>query len=131
MNKTEKEIAALGHDGLSWPQTMDAKIWADEFCKRNSASDHGIMIGWFANAIMVGYDAPHEENIKCCCGDFKECDKMCVPRANYWKDKHDSLKLNIKNYLEAIRIYSNFSYDQPAKLLHDAEYKLKEELKNI
>lgn len=44
----------LGYDELPWPQTMDAKIWADEFCKRNSASDHGTMLGWFANAIMVG-----------------------------------------------------------------------------
>ena len=46
----------VGHDGKPWPQTMDAKIWADEFCKRNSASDHGTMLGWFANAIMIGYD---------------------------------------------------------------------------
>lgn len=46
----------LGYDGLPWPQTRDAKIWADEFCKRNSASDHGTMLGWFANAIMVGRD---------------------------------------------------------------------------
>jgi hypothetical protein len=36
--------------------TMDAKEWADAFCKRNSASDHATMIGWFANAIMTGYD---------------------------------------------------------------------------
>lgn len=49
----------LGHDGKPWPQTMDAKIWADEFCKRNSASDHGTMLAWFANAIMIGYDTAH------------------------------------------------------------------------
>jgi hypothetical protein len=45
-----------GNDGKPWPQTMDAKVWADEFCKRNSASDHGTMLAWFANAIMIGYD---------------------------------------------------------------------------
>lgn len=39
-----------------WPQTTDAKILADEFCKLNTASDHGVMLGWFANAIMSGYD---------------------------------------------------------------------------
>lgn len=36
--------------------TMDAKVWADEFVKFNSASDHGTMLGWFANAIMTGFD---------------------------------------------------------------------------
>lgn len=51
----------VGHDGKPWPQTMDAKIWADEFCKRNSASDHGTMLGWFANAIMIGYDTARWE----------------------------------------------------------------------
>ncbi len=49
----------IGHDGKPWPQTMDAKLWADEFCKRNSASDHGTMLGWFANAIMIGWDTAH------------------------------------------------------------------------
>lgn len=42
---------AFGHDGKPWPHTIDAKAWADEFCKRNTATDHGAMIGWFANAI--------------------------------------------------------------------------------
>jgi hypothetical protein len=48
--------ATYGHDGLPWPQTMDANAWATEFCKLNSASDHGTMLGWFANAIMIGHD---------------------------------------------------------------------------
>lgn len=39
-----------------WPHTMDAKVWADEFLKLNPGSDHGLMLGWFANAIMAGYD---------------------------------------------------------------------------
>jgi hypothetical protein len=41
---------------------MDAKIWADEFCARNSAADHGAMAAWFANAIMIGYDRARWEN---------------------------------------------------------------------
>ena len=45
-----------GHDGKPWPQTMDANAWVTEFCKHNRASDHGTMLGWFANAIMIGYD---------------------------------------------------------------------------
>jgi hypothetical protein len=28
--------------------------WAEEFCKRNPASDFGMMIAWFANAIEAG-----------------------------------------------------------------------------
>ena len=51
--------------------TMDAKIWADEFCKRFTSGFseisgqegvvdgdewHGQMLGWFANAIMAGVD---------------------------------------------------------------------------
>lgn len=46
----------LGYDGKAWPATTDAKLWADEFCRLNTASDHGTMLGWFANAIMIGMD---------------------------------------------------------------------------
>ncbi|MDI9407834.1 MAG: hypothetical protein QM523_01145 [Candidatus Pacebacteria bacterium] len=50
---------------------MDAKIWAAEFCKRwpsalcqipgkegvsDGADFERIMVGWFANAIMTGFD---------------------------------------------------------------------------
>jgi len=40
---------------------LDAKKWAEEFVKRvkkkpSIATDEGTMIGWFANAIMTGYD---------------------------------------------------------------------------
>jgi len=42
----------------------DAKIWAEEFVKMvkkkpSIATDEGTMIGWFANAIMAGYDSPN------------------------------------------------------------------------
>lgn len=41
--------------------TTDALVWAEEFVKtvkKNPAvaTDEGAMIGWFANAIMAGYD---------------------------------------------------------------------------
>jgi hypothetical protein len=39
-----------------FPHTMDAQIWAAEFVKLNPGADEGNMIGWFANAIMAGYD---------------------------------------------------------------------------
>jgi len=52
-------------DKGEWPHTMDARIWAQEFMKvRESGTeiDEGLMIGWFANAIMAGYDRACEEN---------------------------------------------------------------------
>lgn len=39
-----------------WPHTMDAAVWAAEYAKRHPGADEGEMIGWFANAIMAGYD---------------------------------------------------------------------------
>lgn len=40
--------------------TMDAQVWAKEFMKnfghRLEDIDEGLMIGWFANAIMTGFD---------------------------------------------------------------------------
>ncbi len=44
-----------------WPHTMDAAIWTNNFIKaaekdRRIATDFGVMVGWFANAIMAGYD---------------------------------------------------------------------------
>lgn len=38
--------------------TIDATVWAEEFLKVvwNKPIDRDMMIGWFANAIMSGYD---------------------------------------------------------------------------
>lgn len=43
------------------PGSFDAQIWAKEFVtavqyKPEIATDEGTMIGWFANALMRGYD---------------------------------------------------------------------------
>lgn len=58
--------------------TTDAAVWAAEFCKRwpsalcqipgrEGVSDgrdfEGIMIGWFANAIMAGVDSEARKNV--------------------------------------------------------------------
>ena len=56
----------LGSDGLPWPQTFDGQTWAKEFIRHvqerpEIATDEGTMIGWFANAIMVGYDRARQE----------------------------------------------------------------------
>jgi hypothetical protein len=41
-------------------QSMDAEVWAEEFMrlfgKSLSQIDEGLMLSWFANAIMAGYD---------------------------------------------------------------------------
>lgn len=42
--------------------TMDAKVWTDEFMATkarlgNKEFDHTMMLSWFANAIMAGFDA--------------------------------------------------------------------------
>jgi hypothetical protein len=39
-----------------FPHTMDAAVWAAEFVKLNPGADEGLMLSWFANAIMAGYD---------------------------------------------------------------------------
>lgn len=57
-----------GNDGLLWPQTFDAQAWARVFircfrAKPEIATDEGEMIGWFANAIMRGYDKAKEVKI--------------------------------------------------------------------
>lgn len=46
---------------------MDAKVWAQEFMKTFKAHageppawlDEDLMLGWFANAIMCGWDHAH------------------------------------------------------------------------
>lgn len=53
--------------------SMDAVIWAREFCKLNSSADFEMMIGWFANAIMAGYDEAKRRARKEASSVKKEC----------------------------------------------------------
>lgn len=46
-------------------ESMDAKLWAEAFVQRAKAdpgfaTDEGNMLGWFANAIMRGYDTARD-----------------------------------------------------------------------
>ena len=45
-------------EGTRWDRTMDAALWAAAFCLicPEMASREDVMIGWFANAIMAGWD---------------------------------------------------------------------------
>lgn len=47
---------AKGVAEQKWPHTMDAAVWAAEYVKLNPGADEGLMLSWFANAIMAGYD---------------------------------------------------------------------------
>jgi hypothetical protein len=47
--------------GSELASCFDAQVWAKEFCKINTAIDEATMLGWFANAIMAGYDYAHRE----------------------------------------------------------------------
>jgi hypothetical protein len=45
----------------SWPHTIDAHVWTDEWLKTikehpEIPTDRAAMISWFSNAIMAGYD---------------------------------------------------------------------------
>lgn len=45
---------------------FDAEVWVNEWLRTIEESpfiptDRGTMIGWFANAIMAGYDHAHQE----------------------------------------------------------------------
>lgn len=48
------EEKKIGRDGLKIPDTADARMWADEFCRFNKAINYSTMVGWFANAIEAG-----------------------------------------------------------------------------
>lgn len=54
--------------GAKLHSTMDARVWTEEFfntIRKNGwlvdkSLDEGLMIGWFANAIMCGWDIAHQ-----------------------------------------------------------------------
>lgn len=54
-------------DDPNWPvPSFDARDWAEAFCRQYPAIGEDVMIGWFANALMRGFDeagkwllAPH------------------------------------------------------------------------
>lgn len=56
-----------GQDGLTFPHTVDAAVWIDEW--RRTIKDHpgipddsGTMLGWFANAIVAGMDKGRKDS---------------------------------------------------------------------
>jgi hypothetical protein len=52
-------------DRPDWPlPSFDARDWAKAFCKTNPAMDEEIMVVWFANALMRGYDQRSSEIVE-------------------------------------------------------------------
>ena len=44
-------------DRPDWPlPSFDARDWAAAFCKIHPEADESVMLGWFANALMRGFD---------------------------------------------------------------------------
>ena len=60
-----EHAGAKPEDRPDWPlPSFDAQDWAKEFCRINPTMDEGTMVGWFANALMRGFDehaARHKE----------------------------------------------------------------------
>jgi hypothetical protein len=55
----EQRLAAnaiTDENGKRWDRTMDAVLWAKAFCILYPNNDEANMLGWFANAIMSGWD---------------------------------------------------------------------------
>ena len=62
-NEVEPEISKKNYNYLH--QSSDAVVWADAFMEiwghRLNEIDKELMIGWFANAIMAGYDLSNKK----------------------------------------------------------------------
>jgi hypothetical protein len=54
----EKEYEAVpDKERPDWPlPSFDARDWAEAFCKLNPSMNEDLMMTWFANALMRGYD---------------------------------------------------------------------------
>lgn len=46
----------VDENGKPWNQTMNGSLWAKAFCALNPGHDEELMLAWFCNAIMAGWD---------------------------------------------------------------------------
>src|SRR5688572_2805807 len=70
----EDDVTTANEQRPNWPlPSFDAADWAAEFMRlfgdKRDKIDEGLMIGWFANALMRGYDEHAWRVDKCthCC----------------------------------------------------------------
>jgi hypothetical protein len=114
------------------PQSIDAKVWAKEFMRLYDNNklrpinapdwvDEGLMIGWFANAIMAGYDGrKHEQAInktRLSEGELEEVlDKSIFGKAlsGRWVRWSKNI-FGITTYLEALKRTAHAIYEAGRK----------------
>jgi hypothetical protein len=54
---SEPAIAGPSRDDPTWPlPSFDARDWAEAFCAQFPEVEEGMMVTWFANALMRGFD---------------------------------------------------------------------------
>lgn len=76
--------------GIKLQSTMDAQVWAAEFAKLfegGECPDEGTMLGWFANAIMVGHDHARRQHEK----PSVEFSDIELQQFRIWRDVLDRL----------------------------------------
>jgi len=88
LRDTRAQLRKLAqHVEMSFPEEVDARDWARAFVQRarsnpEFATDEANMVGWFANAIMRGYDdrahtsllpaAPGRTKMESVCGEIRQ-----------------------------------------------------------
>lgn len=82
------EVGTLDADtgAVNLHDTMDAVVWAREYCRINPILDEGMMLAWFANAIMAGYDEARRRYEK---SEPPPVEKASEPRE--WKPGDEAL----------------------------------------
>jgi hypothetical protein len=86
---------AKGVADQTFPHTVDARAWADEWLKTftvnpSIASDRDTMIGWFANAIMAGYDTAQQRTSHAPAPAVTTEECLDALKAVQWGNKSDS-----------------------------------------
>jgi len=102
---------AKGVSEQTFPHTMDAAVWAAEYVKLNPGADEGTMIGWFANAIMAGYDTATARSAT---GTMEALHDLAVCCYQY-----DSAKpASVSNYRDALQTAYDLAVPYLAKCQH-------------
>lgn len=90
-------------------QTLDASVWAKEFCARFGTGriDEGLMIGWFANAIEYARDHARPAEAKAEAGDLRdkvaqEIFYFCDSNGFRWEGENEQQQEQWRKYADRI-----------------------------
>jgi len=95
---------AQGVAEQKWPHCMDAQAWVAEWMKviaerPEIATDEGTMLGWFANAIMAGFDTANMRTSK---GISDETDHRDAERYRWLRGSYmQANRLAVMDYFSA------------------------------